>query len=362
MASIQKRMWVGAKGDTLTRWDAAITRKGNRRRTRTFKTRGAAERWVHLTEAELERGTFKSTDVAERMTLRDAMRRYLQEVSPLKKSYLGEVSLASVIQPHLGNHPLLELDGSLLASYRDKRLAMKVRCQSRQEDGTAHMVNQPRLVSTQTVRHELMFIRRVIDQARREWGVHLPAGNPVDVVRLPKASRPRDRRLNGDEEQRLLEAMANAADRKGCRNAYLQPAFILAVETTMRRGEIVKLKWADVDMKRRIATLRDTKNGEDRVIALSSRAVKTLEAMPRSIDGRVLPLTSNALRLGWTRAVKRAGITGLRFHDLRHEAVSRLFEKGLNPMEVASVSGHKTLQMLKRYTHLKMEELALRLG
>lgn len=131
----------------------------------------------------------------------------------------------------------------------------------------------------------------------------------------------------------------------------------------MRRGEIVKLKWPDVDLKRRIATLRDTKNGEDRVIALSSRAVEALQAIPRSIDGQqVFPLTPNALKLGWKRAAQRAGIINLRFYDLRHEADSRLFEKELNPMEVSSVSGHKTLQMLKRYTHLKMEELALRLG
>lgn len=362
MASIQKRVWQNEKGESVTRYDATITLKGSRRRTKTFRVRGAAERWVRLVESEIERGVFKSTDVAERMTLHDVMNRYIKEVVPLKKSQQAEISLAAVIDPHLGNTPLLGLDSIVLAAYRDKRLAMKARSVRVAKDGTAHTVNLARSVSTGTVRHELSFIGRVLEQARREWGVHLPAGNPVDLVKLPKPGKPRDRRLAGDEEQRLLKELDHANDPTGRRNPYLRPAFAIAIETSMRRGEIVKLKWSDVDLKRRIATLRDTKNGDDRVIALSSRAVETLQAMPRSIDGRVFPFSLNALQLAWTRAAERAGVSGLRFHDLRHEAVSRLFEKGLNPMEVASVSGHKTLQMLKRYTHLKMEELALRLG
>jgi integrase len=118
-----------------------------------------------------------------------------------------------------------------------------------------------------------------------------------------------------------------------------------------------------VDLERRTAFLPVTKNGESRGVPLSSRAVAVLRALPPSANGRVFgDLTREALKQSFNRAARRAGITGLRVHDLRHEATSRFFEKGLNVMEVASVTGHKTLQMLKRYTHLSVTDLATRLG
>ena len=131
----------------------------------------------------------------------------------------------------------------------------------------------------------------------------------------------------------------------------------------MRRSEILGLLWTNVDLEKRVAHLLMTKNGESRGVPLSSRAVAILRALPPSCTGRVFgELTVEALKLSFKRAVRRAGIDGLRLHDLRHEATSRFFEKGLNVMEVASVTGHKTLQMLKRYTHLSAGDLALRLG
>ena len=118
-----------------------------------------------------------------------------------------------------------------------------------------------------------------------------------------------------------------------------------------------------MDLERRIAFLPVTKNGESRGVPLSSRALAILRGLPASSNGRVFgELTTDALQQSFKRAVRRAGIAGLRFHDLRHEATSRFFEKGLNVMEVASVTGHKTLQMLKRYTHLSVTDLATRLG
>ena len=131
----------------------------------------------------------------------------------------------------------------------------------------------------------------------------------------------------------------------------------------MRRSELLGLQWSNVDLARRIAFLPITKNGESRGVPLSSRAVAIFRALPPSSTGRVFGrLTANALKQSFRRAVRRAGITGLRLHDLRHEATSRFFEKGLNVMEVASVTGHKTLQMLKRYTHLSATDLATRLS
>ena len=153
----------------------------------------------------------------------------------------------------------------------------------------------------------------------------------------------------------------------GCANGApkLAPAVRLAIETGMRMGEILSLEWRYVDMAQRVATLPDTKTGDARQVPLSTAAIAAISTLPRHIkDGRVFWTWSRAdsLENAWRRAVKAAGIIDLRFHDLRHEAVSRLFELGLNAMEVASISGHKTLQMLKRYTHLKASELVKKLA
>ncbi|MHB1565732.1 MAG: site-specific integrase [Acidiferrobacter sp.] len=141
----------------------------------------------------------------------------------------------------------------------------------------------------------------------------------------------------------------------------MAPLARLALETAMRQGELLALRWERVDLARRTAHLPETKNGTPRTVPLSPAALLMLKAMPRDLSGRVFPLSQSAVAQAWERATQHAGIKGLRFHDLRHEATSRLFEKGLNLMEVAAITGHKTLQILKRYTHLRAEDLAARL-
>ena len=134
----------------------------------------------------------------------------------------------------------------------------------------------------------------------------------------------------------------------------------LAIATGMRRGEIVKLHWRDINIQNRTALLRETKNGEDRVIPLSPTAINILQEQAAQIGalGRVFNTTGSALQQAWVRVLKRAEINNLHFHDLRHEAISRFFEKGLSVPEVALISGHKTPAMLFRYTHLKPEAIA----
>jgi integrase len=135
----------------------------------------------------------------------------------------------------------------------------------------------------------------------------------------------------------------------------------------MRRGEILALVWSNVNLEAQVAVLPQTKNGELRRVPLSKDAVAVLKEQRltttiQSITGKVFDVSQISLDKAWRRACKKAGIEELRFHDLRHEAISRLFEMGLNPMEVSTISGHKTLQMLKRYTHLRAEDLAKKLG
>jgi integrase len=131
----------------------------------------------------------------------------------------------------------------------------------------------------------------------------------------------------------------------------------------MRQSELVGLKWKNIDFQRRTAFLPHTKNGESRSVPLSAEALNVLGNLPRSISGDVFPgLTTTAVKKAFTRATRRAEIEDFHFHDLRHEATTRLFERGLNIMAVAAITGHKDLRMLQRYTHLKAEDLARKLG
>lgn len=178
--------------------------------------------------------------------------------------------------------------------------------------------------------------------------------NPVSgKIEMPSNGKPRDRRLNGNEGAQLLENL----------NGEAKTVFELAIETSMRRGEILSLEWKNIDLKNLTATLRDTKNGESRTVPLSRAAIKALKSLTRGIgNGKVFTLTNSQLRDAWEAARTATDIHDIRFHDLRHEATNRLFEKGLNVMEAASVTGHKTLSMLKRYTHLNPTDIARKLG
>jgi integrase len=143
----------------------------------------------------------------------------------------------------------------------------------------------------------------------------------------------------------------------------LRTIVTLAIETGMRRGELASLLWEDVNLKKQTAHLPKTKTDVPRTIPLSKAAVASLKAFGVKDEGRVFSLQGESMSQAFERACEphRANIDDVRFHDLRHEATSRLFEKGLNVMEVAAITGHKTLDMLKRYTHLRAEDLAKKL-
>lgn len=214
-------------------------------------------------------------------------------------------------------------------------------------------------MSAATITRELNTVSHAIDFAMRDWGIFLHR-NPAKLVRRPSPPRGRNRRLNGDEEQRLLDAADSG------RNLFMRDLIVLAIETGMRRGELLSLDWQHIDLGTRIAHLPMTKNGDPRDVPLSSRARDTLqrlwEGQGSPSTGRALPTSESAVVQAWGHLCGRAGINGLHFHDLRHEAVSRLFEKGLNVVEVSAISGHKELRMLARYAHLRASDLVARLG
>lgn len=326
MASIRKR------GDL--QWEARVRRRGWSLQSKTFETKAAAEAWARQTEGEMDRGVFLSRAESENTTLAEALERYAREITPKKRSAQREAYLIAALL----RRPLA---GRYLATIRSKDIADFIR-----ERGCED-------VAANTIRLDLALLSHVFETCRSTWGME-NLTNPVPLARsaAPRLPPGRNRRFREGEEARLLAACPSM----------LAQVVRFAIETAMRRGEIAALQWGDVDLNKKTAHLSQTKNGDARTVPLSSAALSVLRALPRRLDGAVFGMSENAITLAFRRTTAEAGIQGLTFHDLRHEATSRLFEKGFNPMEVSAITGHKTLQMLKRYTHLRPEDLAARLG
>ncbi|BCA80489.1 site-specific integrase [Desulfuromonas sp. AOP6] len=325
MATIVKR----GKGA----WLARIRRKGYPPQAKTFDSKTEAAEWARSVESSMDRGLFVDYSEAERTTLTDALDRYEREVTSKKKGKGQEKDRLNVWRGSaLAARSLVSIRSADVASWRDGRL----------EDG----------ISPHTICNDLSLLSHVYRVATTDWGI---AGltNPCEHVRRPKRPEGRDRRLEAGEEERLLAALP----------ASVGAVVRLALETGARRGEILALRWENIDLGKRTARLPDTKNGTARDLPLSTRAVEVLRQQPRRLhDSRVFQITPAHVSKSFREACERAGVEDLRFHDLRHEATSRLFEKGLNPMQVAAITGHKTLVMLRRYTHLRAEDLAALLG
>lgn len=341
MANITKR------GDKQYR--VRIRRDGHPSLSKTFDTKTEAAAWAGRVEADIRRGS--SVDLAaQRTTFREVATRYQDEVTPQKRSAKSEIYRLTLLINEFGDYFVNNIRPLEIAKFRDKRLET---------------------VAAQTVIHDLNTLSAVIQHARREWGIQL-AENPVSLVRKPKRAQGRDRRVTPTELAYLLQAAADQA-------AGLAPVIELALETSCRLGELLSLTWAGVNLKSKTLQLEQTKNGDRRTVALSKRAVEVLAALPRRIDGRVFHWAgADSFEKTWRRCVERAKglyleevpsrkrsatfLEDLRFHDLRHEATSRLFERGLNAFEVASMTGHKSMQMLRRYTHVEAIALAKKLG
>ena len=329
------------------KWQAKIRRDGYPSKSKTFAKRADAEAWGRLQESEMDRGVWRDRTSADSTTFYALLDRYLKDVVPTKRGAAVEaLRIKTLMRDEVTLYKLSALSPLILAEWRDRRVS----------GGCAGA----------TVRRELDIISAVFNWARRELMIQVE--NPVSSIRRPPPSASRTRRLEEGEEERLLSALEDHAQdgekkyREGTRNPWIKPIVLFALETAMRRGELLALKWDDVDLEKRTAFLQFTKNGEARTVPLSSRAAALLEALPRSIDGRVFPVTAEALKKAWERACERAGIEDFHFHDLRHEATSRLAEKLPNLIELASVTGHKDLKMLKRYYHPRAEDLARKLG
>lgn len=335
---------------------AIIRRKGLEPLRRTLPTRALAEQWAREIESKIDAGEPVLSAESARTTLHDALDRYEREITPAKRGARQERRRIGAWKRHpLAKFALSKIRGADLADYRDARLAGvefdRFRAARAADETPKHGPDDPRPVGNDTVRLELAIIGNLYRIAATDWGMDGLA-NPVKGVRKPKAGASRDRRLVGDEEARLLAAAAPV----------FRQAIVLLLETAMRRGELAALRWQHVDLERRVAHLPKTKNGEARDVPLSPRALDALRALPRRLDGLVIGLTPDGLTQAWERARDDAEAKGLRLHDVRHEAISRLFERGWSVAEVAAVSGHKTWTQLRRYTQLRAEALAAKLA
>lgn len=328
-------------------WHVQIRRKGFPVTTKTFETEVAAIKWARDIESKMDKGIYFDRTPAEQTTLSQHIDDFLKNHAPGeyrqrkdgKEAYKYQ---CEHLRKKLGQYCLAVIDQKVVSRYRDDRLKEKWR---------------GKLISGSTVRKELYMLSALFVYAEKQCGIELPKGNPVLKVQMPKESKARDRRLNEDEWGKL------EAECRASRNRSLWPAVRLAIALGARQGEILNLKWKDINKQRRIALLRETKNGDDRAVPLTSEALAVLNSLPVSVSGRVFTMQRMTLYHAFRYALKRAGITDYCFHLLRHEALSRLSERGdLSMLEIAAISGHKTLKMLQRYTHLHAEKLAKKLG
>lgn len=345
-------------------WEAQIRKRGFPSQTKTFNTKVEAEAWAKMIESEMARGVWLSRSEAESTTLYETLTRYEKEIVPGKKGVVQDHSLVRILKgTQLAKNYMASIRSADVAKLRDEWL---------------------KIYAPATVLRRLALLSHVFNVSRKEWGMESLL-NPVEAIRKPQPKNARTRRL---ETQRVLSEKTSVTPGKeiateiehiiaATHSAVLPAIILLALETAMRRSEIAELRWRFIDLEKRVAHLPDTKNGNARDVPLSTKAVTLLSHLKecsKQTDDKVFDMRADAITRAFDRAVKRARkryeqansqcddtfLRDLRFHDLRHEATSRLAE--IFPMhELTKITGHKDPRMLMRYYHPKAEDLALKL-
>jgi len=329
MATIRKRN---------SKYQVQVRVQGSAPISKTFTRLEDAKAWARLTEIEAEQtGLPADPRTLARTTVADILERYRDEVIPKKRGREIETIIVNAMlrQPWC-KRSLAKIDGATFAEYRDARL---------------------RTVQPCTIKRELGILQHAFDLAAREWAIPLRA-NPLKAIAKPSGCNKRDRRIRKGELIRLFLAA------KQCRGKHMRGLILVAIETGMRQGELLAAKWRDIDLAARQWFIPLTKNGESRTIPLTRRCVRTLRILKRTAGKaeRLFDLTREAVKCSWRRIIKRSELDDLNFHDLRHEAISRFFERGLSVPEVSLISGHKDARMLFRYTHMTAAHVLAKLG
>jgi integrase len=344
MAVIETRK----NADGTTSFRVKIRLKGHPTVSATFTRKTDAKLWVQQTEAAIREGRYFKMAEASKHTFSDMAARYRANVLPAKPKNARNLSAhLQWWEKKLGPRLLSDISPPVIAELRDALTREPI--QPKGSRATAVRYRGPA-----TVVRYLATLSHVYAVAVREWS--WVEDNPCRKVGKPKEPRGRVRFLSDDERVRLLNASKTSGHR------YLYTIVVLALSTGMRSGEIVSLTWPDIDLARGLITLQETKNGERRAVPLAHLALDLIKALGkvRRLDTNLLfpsptkPKQPVEFRSAWHTALKHAGITNFRFHDLRHSAASYLAMNGATTPEIAEVLGHKTLHMVKRYAHLSV--------
>lgn len=331
-----------------------VRRKGHRHLTKTFSKKVFADRWAREKEQEIDAGFYRDTAAASRALLGDLFDKYLATITPTKESssHVPERARIGTLKRYFGARPdrapvtLAQLSVAHVLEYVDDRLQK---------------------VSSDAIRRELQLLADVVDSAQTLWNLHIvanPVPNAKRILRKLRKLKPgnqRERRLLAGEYERIRDATHSHF-------TLINQVALFAIETAMRQGEIAAARREHVNREKRVIYVprskTDWKTGnKGRVVPLSSLALAIIDALPVSfVDGSLFGMQSDSIKRAFKRLCAQAGIKGLRFHDLRREAISRLFERGLAVEEVALISGHRTWSQLKRYTALRAEDVVKKLG
>jgi len=313
------------------KWRASVRLAGHPSESRSFHSRVEARQWAQEREAELRSG---NPTAALAGTLGETMKRYARDVSPSKRGARWErLRIEAMLRDPLAKTPLANLAAPAIAAWRDRRLLE---------------------VAPGTVYREMNLLGSVLEVARREW--RLMQENPMRDVRRPKQPPPRRRRITDDEIRRLCAALGYQWPAKPQNTSQrVALAFLFALETAMRAGEILSLSAATVHLKERYVDLPKTKNGDARQVPLSSRAVQILKIVGPSFG------IESASRDALFRKAKAMAETDVRFHDARAEAIWRLSKK-LDVLQLAEMIGHRDINSLRFYYRETASDMAKRLG
>jgi integrase len=335
LATIQERK----SSDGKTKYRVIVRMKGCPPQSATFERKTDAKKWAQDTESAIREGRHFKTVEAKKHTLREMVDRYIENVLIHKpKTYKNQKMQLEWWADTIGYHLLSDVTPALIGECRDKLLSETTKRKKQR--------------SPATVVRYMAAISHAFTIAVNEW--EWLEYSPVSKVKKPKEARGRVRYLDDDERAKLLAACQESG------NHYLYVIVVLAITTGMRQGEILGLRWKDIDLLRSCAVLHETKNGERRRVPIPQFAAQFLVEMSkvRRIDtplvfpGNKDPQKPIDIRNIWDGAVTKAELEDFRFHDLRHTAASYLAMNGATLAEIAEVLGHKTLQMVKRYAHL----------
>ncbi len=312
-----------------------IRRHGFPTMSRTFLTKNDATEWARYWEAKADRAKLPDNrKILNTISLADLVKRYRDEVVAAKRGKeIETIILNAFLREPICRKKLSVLSSEDFAAYRDKRLAT---------------------ILPSSLGRQLSPLSNMFSVAKQEWGLPLET-NPLAKLRIGTRESKRERRLQTHEFDNLLHAAQKT------RNPLILPIILFALETAMRRGEILSMQWRHINIERRSVVIPESKNGHSRTVPLTTKAIAILQGV-KSDSARVFPIAPNALRLSWDRLTDRASVEDLHFHDLRHEAISRFFEMGLTVPEVASISGHRDIRMLMRYAHADVVKLAAKLS